>query len=76
MTPSGGKLWRFKYRFDGKEKLLALGAYPDVGLKAAREKRDEARRLIAEGTDPSGHRKATQAERADAVGNSFEAVAR
>lgn len=76
VTPSGGKLWRLKYRFDGKEKLLALGAYPGVGLKTAREKRDDARRLIAEGTDPGEHRKATKAERADAVGNSFEAVAR
>ena len=76
VTPSGGKLWRLKYRFDGKEKLLALGAYPDVGLKAAREKRDEARKRIADGIDLGEHRKAIKAARAEAVGNSFEAVAR
>lgn len=76
VTPSGGKLWRLKYRIDGKEKLLALGGYPDVGLKAAREKRDEARKQLADGIDPSEHRKVTKAARAEAVGNSFEAVAR
>ena len=43
VTPTGGKLWRFKYLFDGKEKLLALGKWPDVGLKMARQRRDEAR---------------------------------
>lgn len=76
VTPTGGKLWRFKYRVDGKEKLLALGAYPDVGLKAARERRDEARALLANGVDPSAFRKANKAARADAVANSFEVVAR
>ena len=45
VTPSGGKLWRLKYRVDGKEKLLALGAYPEVSLKAARARRDDARRV-------------------------------
>ncbi|WP_374488933.1 tyrosine-type recombinase/integrase [Zoogloea sp.] len=75
VNPSGSKLWRFKYRVDGKEKLLALGAYPDVGLKAARERRDEARRLLVEGIDPGEHRKLTKAARADAVANSFESVA-
>lgn len=76
VAPTGGKLWRLKYRFEGKEKLLALGGYPDVGLKAAREKRDEARKLLADGIDPGEHRKASKAARADAVANSFEAVAR
>lgn len=76
VAPTGGKLWRFKYRFEGKEKLLALGGYPDVGLKAAREKRDEVRKLLAGGIDPGEQRKASKAARADAVGNSFEAVAR
>ena len=50
---SGSRLWRFKYRHGGKEKLLALGAYPDVTLKRAREKRDQARRLLADEVDPS-----------------------
>jgi integrase len=76
VQPTGGKLWRLKYRIDGKEKLLALGVYPDVGLKDARAARDEARRLLADGLDPSEHRKANKNARADAVGNSFEAVAR
>lgn len=76
VQPTGGKLWRLKYRIDGKEKLLALGVYPDVGLKDARAARDEARRLLADGIDPAEHRKANKNARADAVGNSFESVAR
>jgi integrase len=72
VTPTGGKLWRFRYRHCGLEKLLALGAYPDVSLKRAREKRDDARRLVADGIDPSAKR---QAEKI-AQGNTFEAVAR
>jgi hypothetical protein len=53
LTPSGGRLWRFRYRHAGVEKLISLGAYPDVPLKRAREKRDEARKLLADGIDPS-----------------------
>lgn len=53
VTPAGGKWWRFKYRLDGKEKLLSLGTYPDTTVKTAREKRDEARRRLAQGIDPS-----------------------
>ena len=49
VAPSGGKLWRVKYRFGGKEKRLALGVYPDVSLKQARTQRDEARKLLAGG---------------------------
>ena len=49
---SGGKLWRFDYRFNGKRKTLALGAYPDISLAQAREKRDNARKLLANDTDP------------------------
>lgn len=79
VTPSGGKLWRLKYRIDGKEKLLALGAYPDVSLKAARDRRDEARKQIAEGTDPSAAKQAkkaaVKAERIAQV-ETFEATAR
>lgn len=76
ITPSGGKWWRFKYRFDNKEKLLSLGVYPEVGLKAARERRDEARRLLADGIDPGENRKATKAARQERAANSFEVVAR
>ena len=71
-----GRYWRLKYRFGGKEKLLALGVYPDVGLKDARQARDEARRLLAAGIDPSAHRQAQKAAQAAAAANSFEAVAR
>ena len=53
ITPAGGKLWRLKYRVDGREKLLAMGAYPEIGLGEARRRREEARELIALGKDPS-----------------------
>ena len=62
VAPTGGKLWRFKYLFDGKEKLLALGKWPDVGLKMARQRRDEARALVAQGVDPSEKRKQDKAD--------------
>ncbi|WP_239237286.1 Arm DNA-binding domain-containing protein [Candidatus Nitrotoga sp. BS] len=52
VQPNGGKWWRLKYRFGGKEKLLALGVYADVTLANARSRRDEARKLLANGTDP------------------------
>jgi hypothetical protein len=52
VQPNGSKLWRMKYRFAGKEKLLSFGKYPDVPLAAARTKRDEARACLAEGRDP------------------------
>src|SRR5688572_29336061 len=61
IAPSGGKWWRFKYRFGGKEKRLSLGTYPDTGLKAAREKSGEARKLLAAGADPAEARKAEKA---------------
>jgi len=76
VTPTGGKWWRLKYRIAGKEKLLALGTYPDVGLARAREKRDEARKQIADGVDPGELRKATKTQQAERAANSFEAVAR
>ena len=74
VSPNGGKWWRFKYRFGGKEKRLSLGVYPDVSLKDARERRDEARKLIANDVDPSEHRKAQKI--ANGGENSLEAVAR
>lgn len=76
VTPSGGKWWRFKYRFDHKQKRLSLGTYPDTGLKAAREKRYQARKLLAEGVDPAQARKAVQQSGALNATNSFEVIAR
>jgi integrase len=61
VTPTGGKLWNFKYRFEGKEKKLSLGAYPDVALAEARLKRDHARTLLANGADPGDMKKAQKA---------------
>ncbi|MGH8289718.1 MAG: tyrosine-type recombinase/integrase [Steroidobacteraceae bacterium] len=69
---NGSKLWRLKYRFSGREKLLSLGAYPDVGLKGARDAREEARKLLGTGVDPSSRRKLEKVAQA----NTFEAVAR
>jgi Arm DNA-binding domain len=63
VSSSGSRGWRFKYRFDGKEKMLSFGRYPDVPLKAARDRRDEARSLVAAGTDPSAERKAKRGAR-------------
>jgi hypothetical protein len=60
VAPSGGKWWRLKYRHAGKEKRLSLGVYPDVSLKDARTKRDDARKLLSAGVDPSGARKAAK----------------
>ncbi len=76
IAPTGGKLWRLKYRFGGKEKLLALGAYPDVNLKKARELRDEARKLLADDVDPAANRKAQKAARLASAADSFEVIAR
>ena len=76
VAPSGGKWWRLKYRFQGKEKRLSLGVYPDVSLKDARDRRDAARKQVANGIDPSEHRKATKATRSEQSANSFEVVAR
>jgi len=76
ISPAGGKWWRLKYRFGRKEKWLSLGVYPDVSLKDARDRRDEARKLLAGGVDPSENRKAAKSARADRASNSFEVVAR
>jgi integrase len=74
VNPAGGKWWRWKYRFGGKEKRLSLGVYPDVALKAARDKRAAARRLLAAGIDPGEARRAEKVAQAGA--ESFEAIAR
>lgn len=76
VSPAGGKLWRLKYRIAGKEKRLALGAYPDVGLKDARERRDAARKLLANDVDPSENRKIQAAAKTERATNSFETIAR
>ena len=76
ITTNGGRWWRFKYRYAGKEKLLSMGTYPDTGLKAARDRRDRARALLEEGVDPGEARRAEKASRSEAVVNGFEAVAR
>ena len=72
----GGKLWRFDYRFDGKRKTLALGKFPEITLADARDRRDEARKKIANEIDPSEARKAIKSAKHAEVTNSFEAVAR
>ena len=76
VTPAGGKWWRFRYNFEDKEKLLSLGTYPDVGLKEARQKRDEARKLLADGVDPGENRKAQKSAKEERAANSFEVIAR
>lgn len=57
VNPNGSKWWRFSYSFAGKEKLLSLGTYPDVPLSLARDRRDEARRMVAAAVDPSVQRR-------------------
>jgi integrase len=76
ISPRGGKWWRLKYRFAGKEKRLSLGVYPDVSLKMARERRDEARKLLTNEVDPSENRKAIKAARDERSANSFEVIGR
>lgn len=76
VSPAGGKWWRLKYRFGGKEKRLSLGTYPDTGLADARDKRDAARKLLAAGVDPGEQRKAEKAAGEERAANSFEVIAR
>jgi len=76
VTPNGSKLWRMSYRFDGKGKLLSFGEYPTVSLKDAREKREEAKKLLAQGVDPSVWKKQEKAARRIAQRDTFENIAR
>ncbi|MGO8756194.1 MAG: tyrosine-type recombinase/integrase [Gallionellaceae bacterium] len=76
VAPSGGKWWRLKYRYDSKEKRLSLGVYPDVSLKDARQRRDDARKLLANGIDPGENRKVQKAAKSERSAHSFEVVAR
>jgi integrase len=75
VTPSGGKLWRFKYRVEGKEKLLALGAYPEISLAEARVRKGEARKQLAHGVDPGALRKAQKQADTEET-ETFEVIAR
>jgi integrase len=75
VQPSGGKLWRLKYRVEGREKKLAIGTYPEIGLSDARKRRDEARELIALGKDPSREKQRDKARSRIAAGNTFAAIA-
>ncbi|HMH17834.1 MAG TPA: Arm DNA-binding domain-containing protein, partial [Burkholderiales bacterium] len=76
VSPKGGKWWRLKYRFASKEKRLSLGVYPKVGLGKARTRRDDAKRLLDNGVDPSAQRKASKAAVTRGAANSLEVVAR
>jgi hypothetical protein len=75
VMPTGGKSWRYAYRFDGKQKLMGLGTYPEVPLAEARAKHDEARATLAAGKDPMAERKADKQAAAVAAENNFESVA-
>jgi integrase len=76
VNPNGSRYWRFKYRFHGKEKLLAVGVYPEIKAAQARAERDEARRMLRQGIDPSVDRQVRKQASVAAAGNTFEAIAR
>lgn len=75
VTPAGGRLWRLKYRIDGREKQLSIGAYPEIGLSDARKRRDEAKSMIAHGKDPSREKRRNKAQKRIEAGNTFAAIA-
>lgn len=74
ITPAGGKLWRLKYRVDGREKLLAIGVYPEIGLGEARRRREEARELIALGKDPSREKQREKVRARVQAADTFKAI--
>ena len=76
LNPNGSRWWRLDYRFAGKRKTLSMGTYPDVTLKDARARCDEARKQLSQGIDPSEHRKATKNMREELAANTFEVIAR
>jgi integrase len=76
VTPSGGKLWRFKYRFDGKQKLLAIGQYPQISLANARKRREDARVQLANAQDPGAAKQAAKKDALIKEASSFELIAR
>lgn len=75
VKPSGSKYWRFRFRFGGKQHLMAFGVYPEISLASARQKREEARKLVAAGVDPREHKRAVKEEQAKEI-ITFEKVAR
>ena len=75
IKPDGSKYWRLKYNYAGKEKLLALGVYPEVSLKDARKKRDEYKRQLKEGFDPVQKKRQEKTELKENVANTFENIA-
>jgi len=75
VNPNGSRWWRLDYRIEGKRKTLSMGVYPDVGLKDARARRDEARKLVAADVDPGENRKAAKLAKAEQGANSFEVIA-
>ena len=76
ITPNGAKYWRYKYIFNGKEKSLAIGVYPNITLSQARERRNEAKQQLANGNDPSFIKQTIQNNKKQAAQNSFETIAR
>lgn len=76
IAPSGGKLWKLKFRFDGKEKKLSLGSYPEVSLAEAREKRANARKALAAGADPALEKRLAKLRRREDTANTFSVIAR
>jgi integrase len=76
VTPKGGKWWRFKYRHGNKQKLLSLGTYPEVSLAEARQRREDFRKLLANGVDPYANRQAVKSTKDEVLKNCFEVIAR
>jgi hypothetical protein len=76
VSPKGGKYWRFRYLYLGKEKMLALGTYPEVSLANARDKRNAARKDVANGIDPSAKKQQEKKLAVFKANNTFEAVAK
>lgn len=76
VSPTGSKYWRFKYRMHNKERRMAFGVYPEISLKEARDKRDEARKLIRDDIDPSKNKKRKKRQSLENEENTFEAIAR
>ncbi|RRD89921.1 Arm DNA-binding domain-containing protein, partial [Conchiformibius steedae] len=76
VKPNGGKYWRLNFRFGGKQKTLALGTYPAVSLVEARAAREQAKQMLAQGTDPSAVKQQTKREKQDRLANTFAHLAR
>jgi hypothetical protein len=76
VAPSGGRYWRYKYKFLKKEKRISLGVYPETSLAEARSKRDMARKMLSEGTDPSEHKKGQKRDALLNAATTFELVGR